>query len=72
LIIENSDDRPNYLFTPWTVNYEGLRFRTNSIKFGMALHELTDRNFFGNTCDKTYAIFRITDYLYRSNLQRGN
>lgn len=70
LIVENSDDKPNYLFTPWTVDFEGLKFRTNSIKFGQAISELTNGNFFGKTAnDKNYAIFKITDYLYRVKLQ---
>jgi hypothetical protein len=72
LIIENSDDKPNYLFTPWIVDYEGLKFRTNSIKFGQSISELTGGNFFGKTVsDKTYAIFKITDYLYRVKLQNA-
>ncbi len=70
LIVENSDDKPNYLFTPWTVDFEGLKFRTNSIKFGQSISELTNGNFFGKTpSDKNYAIFKITDYLYRVKLQ---
>lgn len=73
LIVENSDDKPNYLFTPWTVDYEGLKFRTNSIKFGQSISELTGGNFFGKTVsDKTYAIFKITDYLYRVKLQSAD
>lgn len=70
LIVENSDDKPNYLFTPWTADFEGLKFRTNSINFGQAISELTHGNFFGKTpSDKNYAIFKITDYLYRVKLQ---
>lgn len=70
LIVENSDDKPNYLFTPWTADFEGLKFRTNSIKFGQAISELTNGNFFGKTpSDKNYAIFKITDYLYRVKLK---
>jgi len=70
LIVENSDDKPNYLFTPWTINFEGLRFWTNSISFGQSINELTKGNFFGKTAsDKNYAIFKITDFLYKVKLQ---
>ena len=70
LIVENSDDKPNYLFTPWTVDFEGLKFRSNSISFGQSINELTNGTFFGKTAsDKNYAIFKITDYLYRVKLQ---
>jgi hypothetical protein len=70
LIVENSDDKPNYLFTPWTVDFEGLKFRSNSISFGQSINELTSGNFFGKTAsDKNYAIFKITDFLYRVKLQ---
>ncbi|MGC3945500.1 MAG: YCF48-related protein [Chryseolinea sp.] len=73
LIVQNSDDKPNYLFTPWTVDYEGLKFRTNSITFGQTISDLTSGSFFGKTAgDKTYAIFKITDYLYRAKLQSAD
>ena len=70
LIVENSDDKPNYLFAPWTVDFEGLKFRTNSIKFVQSVSELTNGNFFGKIAgDRNYAIFKVTDYLYRVKLQ---
>lgn len=70
LIVQNSDDKPNYLFTPWTVEYEGLKFKTNSIKFGQSINEITNGAFFGKTAsDKNYAIFKIADYLYHIKLQ---
>lgn len=70
LIVENSDDKPNYLFTPWTVDFEGLKFWSNSISFGQSINELTNGNFFVKTAsDKNYALFKITDYLYRVKLQ---
>jgi hypothetical protein len=73
LIVENSDYKPNYLFAPWNVDYEGLKFRSSSIQFGQTIKELTNGDFFGKTVsDKNYAIFQITDYLYRVKLQNTN
>jgi hypothetical protein len=69
LIIENSDYRPNYLYAPWRIDYEGLTFETNSIKFGQYIDKLTNTEFFDKQArDKNYAIFKITDYLYRKKL----
>jgi photosystem II stability/assembly factor-like uncharacterized protein len=69
LIIENSDDKPNYLYTPWVVDFEGLKFRTNSILFGQQIDEITNGQFFNEVArDKNYAIFKIADYLYRKKL----
>lgn len=69
LVIENSDNTPNYLYTPWVVNFEGLRFSSNSILFGQIIDDLTNGHFFGETArDKNYAIFKIADYLYRKKL----
>jgi photosystem II stability/assembly factor-like uncharacterized protein len=69
LIIENSDDKPNYLYTPWVVDFEGLKFRTNSILFGQQIDEITNGQFFTEVArDKNYAIFKIADYLYKKKL----
>ncbi|PKP19257.1 MAG: hypothetical protein CVU05_11820 [Bacteroidetes bacterium HGW-Bacteroidetes-21] len=69
LIVENSDDKPNYLYSPWLVDYEGLKFRSNSIVFGQKIDEITNGQFFLNvTRDKNYAIFKIADYMYRKKL----
>ncbi|MCK0114921.1 MULTISPECIES: VPS10 domain-containing protein [Gelidibacter] len=69
LIIENSDDKPNYLYTPWVVDFEGLKFRTNSILFGQQIDEITNGQFFNEVArDKNYAIFKIADYLYKKKL----
>ena len=68
-IVENTDDKPNYLCTPWLVNYEGLQFSVNSIKFGREIEKLTKGQFFDKPFrDKKYALFNITDYLYRKKL----
>ena len=70
LIIENSSFKPNYLYTPWLVDYEGLKFTTNSVKFGQDIDKITDGQFFNrDTRDKKYAIFKIVDYLYRKKIQ---
>jgi len=69
LIIENSDDKPNYLYTPWIVDFEGLKFRTNSILFGKQIDEITNGQFFNEIArNKNYAIFKIADYLYKKKL----
>lgn len=69
VVIENSDDKPNYLCTPWVVTYQGLKFSTNSIKFGQELDRLTKGQFFDKTVrNKQYAIFKIADYLYRKKI----
>lgn len=69
LVVENTYNRPNYLFLPWDVEYDGLKLKSNSISFGQAIHRLTKGNFFGRDAgDKNYAIFRIADYLYRSKI----
>jgi hypothetical protein len=69
VIIENSDDKPNYLYTPWVVDFEGLKFRTNSILFGQQIDEVTNGQFFNKIArNKNYAIFKIADYLYKKKL----
>lgn len=65
LVIENTDDRPNYLYTPWIVNYQEKKFKSASIKFGELLNELTKGEFFEpHIQDKKYAILNITNLLY--------
>lgn len=69
IIIENSDDIPNYLYTPGIINFEGLKFRSNSILFGRNIDEIMKGQFFNEvTRDKNYAILKIADYLYRKKL----
>jgi len=70
LVVQNADDKPNYLYTPWHINYDGLEFSTNSIQIGQNIDKMTNAQFFEkDTRDKNYAIFKITDYLYRKKLQ---
>lgn len=71
LIIENSYNRPNYLFMPWNINYGELKLKSNSIEFGKAIDHLTKGSFFVQDIrDKNYAIFRIADYLYRREISQ--
>lgn len=71
LIIENSYNRPNYLFMPWNIEYGQLKLKSNSIQFGKAIDHLTKGRFFiPDIRDKNYAIFRIADYLYRQKISR--
>ncbi len=69
LTIQNNDDRPNYLHTPWLVEFEGLKFMTNSIRFSQQIDSLTGGEFFNAISrDKKYAIFKIIDFRYRMHL----
>jgi hypothetical protein len=73
LTITNKDDRPNYLYTPWIVDFDGLLLKTNSFAFAVASQ--IDQLFGGDSfnpiaCDKRYALFQIADYLYRQSLQQ--
>ena len=70
LTISNQDDKPNYLHTPWIVNFEGLLFKTNSMNIGRQIDLMTGGAFFEATAkDKKYALFQIADYLYREILK---
>jgi len=42
LTIENSDDKPNYLYTPWLINFNGLIIKSNSLALGQKINELTE------------------------------
>lgn len=69
LIVENSYNRPNYLFMPWNIEYGALKLKSNSIQFGKAIDHLTKGSFFvRDVRDKNYAIFRIADYIYRQKI----
>lgn len=70
LVVENSDYRPNYLNTPWLLEYDGLKLTSNSVKFGADIDQLTKEEFFDKSVrDKKYAIFKIADYMYRKELR---
>ncbi len=68
LKLRNSDDQPNYMLTPWLVDYKGIKFKGNSISIGRILTELSSDNFIASPFkDKDYLIFKIVDYLYRQD-----
>lgn len=68
--IANDDYLPNYLNTPWIVNYNGILFKSPSIKLGKLIEKLSNGCLFEKTqLDRKYAIFKIVDHLYRSNQQ---
>ncbi|MFA6246681.1 MAG: YCF48-related protein [Mucilaginibacter sp.] len=72
LIAENFDYKPNYLFTPWVITYNGLKFKSSSIKFGQQVEKMISGRFFDNAevTKKSYAIFKIADYLYHKKLNK--
>lgn len=68
--VQNTDDMPNYFYTPWVVFYDGLVFKSNSIRFGRLLEQLTNKKFFYTPVNENnYAIFKIADYLYRQKMK---
>lgn len=69
LTITNQDDKPNYLYTPWIIDFDGLLLKSNSLDLGRQINALTGGEFFNPiTKDKKYALFRIADYVYRESL----
>jgi len=51
------------------VDYEGLKFGINSIRFGQVIDKSTNGKFFMDTAhEKRYAIFNIVNFLYRRRL----
>ncbi|MBJ6118112.1 hypothetical protein JAO76_07920 [Pontibacter sp. BT310] len=72
LIVESSSDKPNYLHVPWTVDFEGLKFKSNSIHFGRMVDDLTKGNFFLSAAtEKNYALFKIADFMYRKKVRQS-
>lgn len=69
LKISNTDDKPNYMLTPWLVDYEGVKFKGNAISIGRILTRLSNGNFIASPFkDKNYVIFNIINYLYQQKL----
>ena len=69
LTIENSDDKPNYLYTPWIINFNGLIIKSNSLKLGELINELTNGNLYSDVSkEKNYAIYKVADFLYKQSL----
>lgn len=69
LKLANSEFTPNYLNTPWQIEYNGLLFKNGSIVLAKKIDALTrstmNRNAVG---EKNFAIFQIADYLYKQSL----
>jgi hypothetical protein len=69
LTITNKDDQPNYLYTPWVVDFDGLLLKTNSFAVASQIDQLFGGDAFNPIArDKRYALFQIADYLYRQSL----
>lgn len=70
LIIYNQDDKPNYFYTPWTINYNGIIFHCSSFTLSRLIDKLSEGKLLPNreACEKKYAIFKIVDYLYRQSI----
>ncbi|MEJ8802165.1 YCF48-related protein [Pontibacter sp. H249] len=72
LIVESSSDKPNYLHSPWTVDFEGLKLKSNSIHFGRMVDKLTRGDFLLSVAaEKNYALFKIADFLYRRKVKQS-
>jgi hypothetical protein len=70
LTIENSDDKPNYLYTPWIINFNGLIIKSNSLALGQKINELTEGDLYTDVSkEKNYAIYKIADFLYKQTLR---
>ncbi|WP_303316650.1 YCF48-related protein [Flavivirga abyssicola] len=69
LTIENSDDKPNYLYTPWIINFNGLIIKSNSLALGHKINELTEGDLYADVSkEKKYAIYKVADFLYKQTL----
>lgn len=67
--IENSDDKPNYLYTPWIINFNGLIIKSNSIALGQKINDLTEGDLYSDVSkEKKYAIYKVADFLYKQKL----
>lgn len=70
--VSNDDTYPNYLHTPWTIDYEGLKIKTNSFTIGILLNEIgEDKIMLPIFSDKKYAIHQILNYLYQKKEKEG-
>lgn len=71
LTIENSDDKPNYLYTPWIINFNGLIIKSNSLELGKLINELTNGDLYSDVSkEKNYAIYKVADFLYKQSLNK--
>ncbi|WP_128755184.1 WD40/YVTN/BNR-like repeat-containing protein [Aquimarina sediminis] len=71
LTIENSDSKPNYLYTPWIINFNGLIMKSNSLKLGQMINELTKGDLYSDISkEKNYAIYKVANFLYEQSLNK--
>lgn len=71
LSIENYEYLPNYMYTPWAVEYDNLKFISTSVQLGELIDEITNGQFFEQSLkEKNYVLFRIADYLYHQKLKK--
>jgi hypothetical protein len=69
-IENNSSHFPNYLHTPWIVEYDNLKFISTSVQLGELVDQITMGQFLEQPMrEKKYALFKIADYLYRQKLK---
>lgn len=63
LEVSNTDPSPQYLYVPWNVYYQGMPFRSSSIKFGRLLDKLTQGEFFAEpSSKKEFLLLKIMQY----------
>ncbi|MCG8573682.1 MAG: hypothetical protein MI810_02265, partial [Flavobacteriales bacterium] len=73
LLISNMDDIASYHYAPWIINFDGLTYKTNSLKLGALINDITKGDFFeAHAFESNYALFKIADYLYRKKLTSQN
>lgn len=70
LTISNRNEKPNYLYNPWTIDYNGIKIKHSSLRLVELIDKLSEGKLLTNreVCSKKYAIFKIVDYLYRKSI----
>ncbi len=64
--IYNDDTNPNYLYSPWKGDNGRIPFCCSSLTIGQKIDDMTDGRFFEKRYkSKSYAIYRLVDYLVR-------
>ena len=72
LEIGKREHNTNRLYGPWEVEMGGLVFKTNSVNLGRHIDNFTQGEFLDSTAkDKSYALFKIADYLYHTTVLQG-
>ena len=69
----SGDSEHNFLFTPWTIDYEGLKVKSNSLKIGRLINKIGEGKIMHPIfSDKRYAIHQIVNYLYDKKQKDGS